>query len=227
MSVLFNEADKAFRPENLTGKAKEVYEASQKGMDPNYSPDKETKDALGTDLNRPAKYKIEVVLSTDRNKIGPSACMITIFKSGGALHGGGDELMYTCRSEKDRDMGCGKILKGDVWMGMSGNQIVTAYHCPTCKKYVNRELLGSSTFYKLPVKKIAENIYKFFRELDSDADIYLKHIKVDVRKSMENRKEMAKVPTKMEYAIYTVQNIMKDAGNNSQILKKIEDFILV
>lgn len=226
MSVLFNEADKAFNPKNLTGKAKEIYEASQKGLDPDYQPDQETKDALGS-FDRPAKYKIEVVLSTDRRRIGPSACMITIFKSGGALHGGGDELMYTCRNEKDRDMGCGKILKGDVWMGTINNQIVTAYFCKTCKKYVNRELLGSSIFYKLPVKTIAENIYKFFRELDSDADIYLKHIKVDVRKSAESPKDMAKVPTKMEYAIYTVQNIMKDAGNNSQIVKKIEDFISV
>ena len=226
MSILFNEADKTFRPKNLTGKAKEVYEASKKGLDPNYEPEEEVKSALGSS-NKPAKYKIEVVLTTDRKTAGVSACMITLFRSGGALHGGGDELMYLCRNEKNRDMGCGSILKGKAMIGTVGNQIVTVYYCKKCKKHVNRELLGSSVFYKLPIKTLAENIYNLFRELDSDADIYMKHIRVDVRKGIEDKNLMRAMQSKIEYAIYTVNNIMKDVTNGSQVLKKIEGFISV
>ncbi len=223
MSVIFSEADKYFDPNQLNEKARFVYENSKKASDP----DKQVSKDLGLSEDK-ARYKIEVLLSTDRSASNLSACAITPFRSGGGLHGGGDEIMYFCRNEKNRDKGCGSILQGDVYMGRIGEEQVAVFYCEKCKKYVNRELLGSTILYKLPIKALAKNIYDLFRQLDSNADIYLKHIKVDMRKATEDKaKGMLKVKPNTELSIYTVKSIFKDVSNSSQILKKFETFISV
>jgi hypothetical protein len=225
MSIIFSESDKHFNPESLEGKSKEIYEASVRGGKENYKPEKEVKEAMKLDENR-ARYKIEIILSTDRKSAGTSACALTVFRSGGAIHGGGDEVMYFCRSEKDRSMGCGSILKGDVYVGQLGNEMVSVYKCEKCNKYVNRELLASTILYKLPINQLAMNIYHLFRQLDSNADIYLKHIKVDIRDAAERgRKGMPLIPKKTDYVIYTVKNIIKDTNNDSQVLQKFINFL--
>lgn len=223
MSVIFSEADKHFDPDQLNEKARFVYENSKMAN----NPDKQISKDLGLSEDR-AKYKIEVILTTDRSSSNMCACAITPFRSGGGLHGGGDEIMYFCRNEKNRDMGCGSILKGDVYMGRIGDEQVAVFYCEKCKRYVNRELLGSTILYKLPIKSIAKNIYDLFRQLDSNADIYLKHIKVDMRKATEEKaKGMQKIKPNTELSIYTVKSIFKDTSNSSQVLKKFETFITV
>ncbi len=223
MSVIFSEADKHFDPNKLDEKARFVYENSKKAS----SPDKQVSKDLGLDENK-AKYKIEIILTLDRSSTNLCACAITPFRSGGALHGGGDEIMYFCRNEQNRAMGCGSILKSDVYMGRIGNEQVAVFYCDKCKRHVNREMLASTILYKLPVKSIAKNIYELFRQLDSNADIYLKHIKVDMRKAAEAKaKGMQTIKPNTELSIYTVKSIFKDVSNSSQILKKFEDFISV
>ena len=219
MSVIFSEADKFFDMNSLDEKSKEVLYASRAQDEV----PQEALDDLRGELR--AKYKIEVILPPRRKVNEAIACAVTAFKSGGQLHGGGDELLYVCRNEKDATIGCGSVLKGNPLVGTVDGGLVTVFYCDKCQKYVNRELLASTFLYKLPLKKLAENIYRLFRQLDSNADIYLKHMKTDIRNATLDRKQMTEVPKKMEYAIYTLKNIVKDTSNDSQVLHKIETFL--
>lgn len=221
MSIIFSEADKHFNLSNLDPKSREILNASREQ-------DKVSKEELDNLYGeRPAKYKIEVIFPPRRKHNEAVACAVTLFKSGKKLHGGGDELIYVCRNERDATIGCGSPLKENPLIGTVDGGVVTVFHCATCNKYVNRELLASTILYKLPVKTIAKNIYNLFRKLDSDADIYLKHMKADIREASLSKGKMEEIPTQVEYAIYTLKSILKDTANNSQIVKKIEDFLTV
>jgi hypothetical protein len=226
MGIIFSEADRNFNPDKLDSKARAVWEASQTANDPNYLPDEKLKDII-YDEDR-AKYKIEIVFPPRRKRNEAIACAITTFKSGGKLHGGGDELLYVCRNEKDATIGCGSVLKDPPLLGMVDGGYITVYYCAKCNKHVNRELLASTFLYKLPVKTLAQNVYKFFRQLDSNADIYLKHMKVDIREAAKiGGDKMINVPQKMEYSIYTLKSIVKDAFTEGQIVKNITNFLTV
>ena len=51
-------------------------------------------------------------------------------------------------------------------------------------------------------------------------------MKVDVREAAtKGGDKMTQVPQKMEYAIYTLKNIIKDTVNDSQVLHNIETFL--
>jgi len=220
MSVIFSESDKYFNADELDPKSKEILEASRAQ---DKVPEEHLKDLKGEVR---AKYKIEVILPPRRKKNEAIACAVTAFKSGGNIHGGGDELLYLCRNENDAKIGCGAVLKSNPMVGTIDGGVVTVFYCDNCKKYVNRELLSSTFLYKLPLKKLAENIYGLFRKLDSNADIYLKHVHVDVRDAASRGGDkMMQVPQRMEYAIYTLKNIFKDTANDSQVLRKIEGFL--
>lgn len=231
MSKIFSECDKNFNPEELDAKSKMVLEASKLAADATYKVEDDLQKVISGE--KPAKYKIEILLPPSRKTNEATACAVTMFISGGKLHGGGDELLYLCRSEKDAKVGCGDVLKGPLMIaqGVNGG-MSSVYYCDKCKKHVNRELCASTILYKLPINKIAENVYRIFRQLDSNADIYLKYQKTDIREATRLAQEgkvdaLQQIPTKMEYAIYTLKNILKDAANDSQIISKITTFLKV
>lgn len=225
MSVVFSEVDKTFNKSSLNTKERFVYDASQNAADPNYVIGEELKKLLTPEDLEKAKYKIEVIFPPSRKNVNVTACAVTTFKSGKKLHGGGDELLYLCRNEKDAKIGCGNVLKGDLMLSQGHDGPSSVYYCEKCKKYVNRELCASTLLYKLPIKTIAANIYKLFRQLDSNADIYLKYTRSDIRAANSSPQKMAQLPTKTEYAIYTLKNIIKDTSNDSQVINKIEAFL--
>jgi hypothetical protein len=83
--------------------------------------------------------------------------------------------------------------------------------------------------YNLPTSVIAENVYKLFRKLDGNADIYIKHAKNDIRKITEmgdkGLRDMQKIEDERDMVIYPLKHILKDATTDSSIIKKIEHFL--
>lgn len=152
-----------------------------------------------------AKYKIEIQFHKDRRAAlhTPSLVSIMVWESGRRLHGGGDQRMVFCgywegQGYRDADA-CGKPIKDD---NFAANHLV----CPHCKRecfldaqvkkahilLAQKEGKDTSNLKRMPVvnpyfiakmspKPLANFIAKIFRNLDSNADIYVKYHPTDIR----------------------------------------------
>ncbi len=219
MSYLFSEADKSLLNdrgnvdvEKLNDVQKEVYENSQLEADP-------TLTRLSKDGSIVAKYKIQVLFNHLRTDRGVAPCLLTFWRSAGHLNEDNDDLLYVCKYEKDARLGCGMPFLEESRGALVNGTPMHLFDCKNCKRYVNRNTVCTDIFLKLPADKLAPIVYKYFRALNSDADIYVKHFKYDTRK--EDYSDW-----KGEYSIYPITRIIKDASiSSAQTIKNIESFL--
>ena len=59
------------------------------------------KEQLKNERKKKAKYKIQIFFRATRSVKKPLAFTVSVWHSGGKLHGGGDELMFICRRSED------------------------------------------------------------------------------------------------------------------------------
>lgn len=167
-----------------------------------------------------AKYKIEVHFGPDRTTAGPNLAGITIWESGKRFHGGGDDLAYWCKDNRQgHDEGCwGPIISDHINNGLA--------YCPKCKRTVNAEMLTSLRVVKLPTSKLCEVLTDIFRKLDSNCDIYLKFHKTDVRyKAMMQAKGPQAANKLKGMHIYPLKNILKETANGADLAKRFYAFL--
>jgi len=177
-----------------------------------------------------AKYKIEIHFSKHRspNRTVESPSMLLIWESGKKYHGGGDQKMYWCGYDD-----CGKPFSCDNFAYM---HVV----CPKCHKEMFldpkareahaqdmmdrrldprslgkvRDVVGEKLFNVVPAD-LAAILEKTWRELDGDADIYIKFSPHDIRYHKDanpiavaeqlRRHRVARRPL-----MYSLKNIIKD-----------------
>jgi hypothetical protein len=217
MSYLFSEANKRLlKSDNTIDKSllndeqREVYENSQLEADP-------TLVRLGTSLV--ATYKIQIMFDYQRTGKNVVPCLISFWRSSGKLSEDNDSLLYVCKYEKDPRLGCGMPFLSESRGALVNGTPMQLFECTHCKRYVNRATVCNDVVYKLPAEKLAPIVYKYFRALNSDADIYLKHFKSNTIK--EDYTEL-----KNEYSIYPLARLIKDASlGSSQTIKNIEAFL--
>lgn len=167
----------------------------------------------------PAKYKIEVYFGPERTLNGPNVVKISFWESGRRLHGGGDDLMFMCRSNDDSGQGCGAIFSSDCVSG-------AAAICPKCQKALNRELCARGLVGKKTTKELAENLAAFWYKLDSNADIYCKYDRADIRYvAIEKSMGTAKARQLKGLSIYPLKNLLTDTANGASLSDRIYAFL--
>jgi hypothetical protein len=135
-----------------------------------------------------AKYRIEVLFGRNRTPGGPNVAILTFWKKGSRLRGGGDEKIYLCDRVNaaalknvdfvvgvpEEQVGCGKPIPPE---GMTGAMAF----CPHCKLQWPPPLLTGELFYKVTTSRLAEVVAKYWRDFEGDADLYMKYHTTDIR----------------------------------------------
>jgi hypothetical protein len=171
-----------------------------------------------------AKYKVEVTFTHRRRHSGLNECGIRIWQSGSKFHGGGDEGVHWCidTSEVDprRAQGCrGLIFNEDITGGVA--------FCRTCQKGIVAAKLSDIYYMNETPAKIALRLNQFFRQLGSNADIYLKFHKSDIRYIAMERAKGPEVARKLKgMAIYPLKNIIKDTSAGADLTNRFKIFLM-
>jgi len=172
-----------------------------------------------------AKYKIELLFVRSRSVWKPTRGVLTFWESGTKLHGGGDTAMKMCP---------GAILKINDCEAFIPDANIGYGHCvcPACKKVWQGEQVKDSHIGNYTMRTWAEIVYKYFRRLGYNCDIYLKHSPDDIRSvaAMEQERQrggdvLTAMRNKRALHIYPLANIIKDTSAGSDILARFYAFL--
>jgi len=181
---------------------------------------KELQEELGVDGKIRARYKIEVTFGPYRTTAGPNLVGVQLWESGKHFHGGGDELMYWCKDNREgHDEGC--------WAPISGQNLKAGFaFCSNCQRTVNADLLTNMKVGRVTTKNLSEELVKLFRQLNSSADIYLKFHQTDIRfQAMERSKGPAVARRLKGMHIYPLKNILTDTMHGADLGKRFYAFL--
>jgi hypothetical protein len=184
-----------------------------------------------------AKYKIEIHFGKGRTTLGLNTCAFLMWESGRRFHGGGDDKMYWCGYDD-----CQKPIRSSAF---------GPYHviCPSCQRecfldpptkkvHVRAHpgmkhipVISGERLAKLPMRKIAEYLTKLFRDLESNADVYVKYHPSDIRFNLKQDK-ITKVVDGMDKArsnrsplIYPLKNIIRDTSAGADLTQRFFSLI--
>lgn len=170
-----------------------------------------------------AKYKIEVTFTHCRRLNAPNACGIQVWESGKRFHGGGDQLMFVCTDTTEKDpakqLGCKNFISADdITRGVA--------YCRHCQKGIVAEKLGQIYYMNETPAKIAVRLVEMFRKLGSNADIYLKFHKTDIRYiAMERAKGLETARRLKGMHIYPLKNILRDTIAGADLGQRFKVFL--
>lgn len=165
-----------------------------------------------------AKYKIEVTFGPGRTSLGPNLVGIQVWESGKRLNGGGDDLAFWCRSTESDD-GCWGIITSD---NMRGGIAI----CPSCQRAVNADLLTNMKVGRVTTKNLSVDLEKLFRFLGSNADIYLKFHKTDIRYTVMQRSKGPDVARRLKgMHIYPLKNVLRDTSQGAALIGRFYAFL--
>ena len=206
----FQEASKDFDPSQLTEEQRAAFESGK-----SITSDEETKTVMeGGEIR--AAYKIEVTFDKNRTVHGPNAVLIQVWESGKHFHGGGDDLMYWCKDFTKIDSwenspGCGGLIPS---ASMRGGLAV----CPHCYATINSDYVTGQRLTKISTNDLATLIEKIFHQLKSNADVYCKYHKTDIRYiACEQTYGEEKARWLKGMFIYPLKNILRDTSNGSSL----------
>jgi hypothetical protein len=172
-----------------------------------------------------AKYKIEILFASKRSTRAPSAGVLSFWESGSKLHGGGDAKMYMCPGKELGRNACDEFIP-DVSNGYG------FLVCPSCgTTWRGTEVIGEKLL-KLSMRDWALVIYRFYIRLQHNADIVVKHPKVDIRlmSELEQQKQhmgdkLGKARNRLHY-IYPLRNIIRDVTAGADPLQRFYAFLM-
>ena len=174
-----------------------------------------------------AKYKIEVTFAgpdertmyKGRTVQGPNRLGIQIWESGKRFHGGGDELMYWCKDNRqDHDEGC--------WAAIPGDCLGEIAVCPSCKRSWDPAFLTNMKIGNVTSQTLAKDLATLFRQLGSNADVYLKFHRSDIHYIAMEREKGPEVAKRLKgMHIYPLKNILKDTMSGADVAKRFFAFV--
>ena len=166
-----------------------------------------------------AKYKIELFFGPNRTINGPNVVQVKFFESGKKLHGGGDDLMFICRSSENEKEGCGGFIPSDCIK--AGVAI-----CPSCSKAINAAYLSDYLIANFSTKRLAKELVTFFNKLGGHADIYCKYDPADIRYvAMVQRLGSKKAHELRGLHIYTLDRILRDTNAGADLEGRFYAFL--
>lgn len=165
-----------------------------------------------------AKYKIELLFGVTRSSKTAYPGALSLWISGNRLHGGGDTKMYECPARAQKTSDCLGIIP-DSSQGY-GHLV-----CPKCMTVWKGSQVHGEVFARLTTAGWAQLIYRYFRRLDHNCDIYIKAPKHDIRKAsaLEQNKQMMgeklhAARTKRSVVIYPLRNIIHETAAGADVL---------
>lgn len=171
-----------------------------------------------------AKFKIELMFGDERslNKSVPG--IISFWESGMKLHGGGDAKIYFCPGKSLKVNNCEKHIP--FAFNAFGHLV-----CPECKQTWKGEQVIGEVLGRHSMREWAELLYTYFRRLEHNCDIYLKHAPNDIRSFAAQEQErqlggdLLKKGRKRALHIYPLRNIIKDTAAGADILGRFHAFL--
>ena len=177
-------------------------------------------------------YKIEIHFGSNRTTQEAKGLMIC-WEHGAALNGDGDIQMLFCGYDE-----CARPFK-------VANARGSLAMCPFCERKMWRSQYDKTNFWKdapqakhlpfaytikgwprKPTRWIANLLVKYFRLLDSDADIYLKYHPSDIRiEAHKGRPDYDKVRNMRGLHVYPVHRILADTAHGADLGKRFLAFI--
>lgn len=198
------------------------------------------------DQSSRATFKIELRFMSKRSTWKPIPGLISFWKSGNKLHGGGDEKVFLCPGKKiDKKTGdvvdCDRILTDDErtisQLTIAGQEVPNGIVCPDCGKVWPLESLVGEKIYVLTPQNWATVLVRLFMLCRHDADVVLKYSPDDIRSittKEQERQRGGELLTKARNwrkkrgtAIYRLANIIKDTSNGGDLYKRFFTFITV
>jgi hypothetical protein len=171
-----------------------------------------------------AKYKIELFFGKARSNKNPVPGVISFWESGSQLHGGGDAKVYFCPGKMLRKNRCEALIP--FALNAYGHLV-----CPSCKSVWKGEEVIGEILGRHTMRDWSSLLYTYFRRLDHNCDIYLKHAPEDIRSmaAMEQERQrggdlLSKARKRALY-IYPLRNILRDTSAGADILGRFYSFL--
>lgn len=169
-----------------------------------------------------ATYKIELNFEKGRSIHKPFAGSLVVWRSGSALSGGGDEIMYPCPNDN-----CSGFIPPELISSMAQKA-----GCPKCQELWPQVSLMEMRLFRLPVQHWATVVVRYFIRLNSDADIYIKTHLLDIRsqtlkEQMKDRGGTELLAARQERipVIYPLDRIFRDLANGADLEKRFRTFL--
>jgi len=176
--------------------------------------------------NSAARYRIEIRFLRKRSTWKPTLGVMSFWESAGALHGGGSTKLYICRSCRLGDnRGCGAFLPDLVNTG-------TSLICPSCGTLWKPEEVTGELVFNNTMQHWAEYIYHYYKKLNHNCDICLKHSDDDIRELAVKEQErqrggelLGRMRSKRIQYVYPLANIIKDIQGGADIVTRFRAFL--
>jgi hypothetical protein len=172
-----------------------------------------------------AKYKIELLIVGPRSSRNLNLGMLSFWESGTKFHGGGDDKIYFCPGKKERVNNCYAVIPSAY------NNLGVAL-CPSCGCTWKKASLIGEVPGRYPMQVWADLIYRYFRKLEHNCDIYLKHAPLSIRSVAKQEQERQKGGELLQGVrnrilhIYPLANIIVDTKHGSDITKRFYAFLV-
>ena len=184
-------------------------------------------DELGTDEDK-AQFKLEVVFAESRSKMKPYAGMVFAWTNGGFAHGGGDEAVYFCTGQIEKN-GETKTCNAPLDLKFISKEVAV---CPVCRNALKPKDLTGQIFARLSSQNWARLITRMFVLLNADADIRMGMMPGELRTASEIEQDQSKagdvlnnVRLQRHWVRYPLVDIIKDTSNGASLQKRIRVFL--
>lgn len=169
------------------------------------------------------KFKIEFQFGKGKSGRTHFPGLLMVYRSGSALGGGADEVVYPCPSND---------CLGYIFSENISSQKQFAF-CPTCNVSFHQSELKELRYYRLPMEKWAEVAEKEFLRCGSMADVVMKTRKSDIRISTEKEQEGKNQPGLELYksrsdrvtVVYRLEALVRDMAGGSDVYSRMLAFL--
>lgn len=176
-----------------------------------------------------AKYKLDLNLGRGFSLRAPSHGAISFWESGSKFHGGGDTKLYICPSKEKGVADCESFIPDP-------SQGYGFAFCPKCKNVYPAKDTAGEVLARLMPEGWATLTLRYFLRLDMNADLRVKMLKADRRRSdirynadQEQNKqkggEVLALSRERVTRIYLLRDIIRDTSTGADLYSRILAFI--
>ena len=164
------------------------------------------------------KYKLELMLGSGYRSGQAYPGGLSVYLSGSKMHGGGDEACFSCPA-------CDALIP-------PSSQGYGYCVCPACSKTWEGAKVNGQILARLTTQGWAELLFRWFRKLEFNCDIYLKRPKQDVRAAADleqarqrGGERLRAVRGGREIVIYPMRNILRETANGADTTSRFKAFL--
>jgi hypothetical protein len=176
-----------------------------------------------------AQFKLEVFFGGGPRRNIDVRGMVCVWTNGGAMHGGGDQNVYLCPTERD-----GKDGNKVTCLAPIDTRFMTPERavCATCKTLHHPSQLVGQIQGHTSTQRWSRLLHTLFHRLECNADLRMCVEKESVNRAVAKEFEKdrggeayGKVMGKREWITYPLASIVKDTASGSTLEARIKAFL--